>query len=829
MKPRQVFFESLAIFAVSLMVLSGCDRDRATAVCKPHMSQRLPATRTVDVRVGQIQKFHAEPEGCKAGENYGIRWLLGDKVVSYSNDYDFIACSSDIPVGQRETKIKLSAQAVTYAATSTATVERVVASYDWTIRLRNVSKPTRPACYEQAIANIQALETAHTAEAQAMLAEAAQCLDAYLAQYACDFQASYASGLAKAAILGESLYPLYRRRAELKLDDIKQIVSKQIEPIRKNFLVVQQKAPNDFSFFVDGKFEIFAFQDDPNLPGDDTIRFYAQGRHDKGEALFFMAFLNYFDAALNAGIGTVGAVEFIMHTPDNSTPASFAQRMIEALEADPQFLSLQDGDDGAEGAEGRRRYKIAQNSIIQGIEQLSAVFDEVRAETHDQSDDLLRYWDCGKDGVCPATCDYMDGRFFNPSQRADDAEYDTRIYQSCKDVEQRDGSYEDRNFNGKCDEKWTAPDEGECNRAYDEGEVVGIERIAFARNPVERMGAVTEIDKLQKVLKIFRDNVRGPDPLPLDELGAIAGLGDRAVSLGLIAAGIPYPLIRSSEIFVTPTSPRDMVPLYDRNLRAFIIDLESEPFRDVGYDGRSNAEEVAAGTPPHDVPEEDYRRDPAFDDFDPYCNPFCNQLDGRDNDGDGKIDNADRRWEVSKDLGVENNFVFDFIDLPGNDGSQPNGIHDRGEPSEPFDDVGTPGLDGALVGAGNGVWDRAERGHVYPTGTHVGPNSNIQMPPDPPNTTLQDGGQMVFDNYYFFFQDPTFSGAVKFIVDPYRPELDLVSITGESLTDNARLHRFESKVIETLVSFGFRESNAHACVSTKEFCNHWDSPDGSYQ
>lgn len=809
----------LTSIVLAFAVVGGCGRlTEDPAVCKPTLERLAPtAASTFKTDAGKVVKFHAECKTCKENESFSMRWMLNNEIVSYSNDYSFIACNEDAGVH------KLSAQAITYATTDTASVEKVLANHTWNITVRNVSKPKPPKCYAQSIENVRNIQNADLPEEQVTLQNAVDCLDGYLKTYVCDFPASYASGFAKLALMGESLYPLYKRRATLNLADIQALVDKKIEPIRQNFLVVQQKAPDDFAFYIDGFFKIYFFHDDPLLEGDDTVYVNAYGRHDKGEILVVLTFMNWFDGFLGVGFAEKGSLEFGAHIPDNSTPASLSTRLIEAIEADASFFTFDDGkdDDGKQlkdgkGKEGKRLIDLTQNSFIEGLKQMSAVFDEVRSEKHDQSQDPIRYWDCGGDGICPTQCSYMDG-YFNTGTKADKAEYNATYYASCELAED---SYDDRNLNGKCDEAWTSADAGECNGKYDEGEAMGSDRIGFGNDDPERQGPPLSIEKIQEVFKMFEENIRGPNALDLDKLGMIAGdLPNKAVSGGLRGFGIPYPEIRISEFFDTPSSFRELLPLYSRVTKQFIIDAENEPFKDFGYDGIESANEngFVAVT----------NIDPNHDDFDPICNPDCNQRDLFDNDGDGKIDQADARSGIPKDLGIEGNFVFDFIDLPQG-GNAPNGIHDPGEPGEPYDDVGTINSSGKSIGSGNNFWDKADRAHKWPTGSNIGPVQNIDLEEDPPNgTTLEIGQGGLYDYYYYFLQDAAFSGSVHFVVDPYNPELDMTSTNGVSLTDNARLQRFMSKLIETVGGFGFRETNAHPCDKPVANCNHWST--GSYQ
>ncbi len=801
-------------FALAAFTLAACDDAKVVdTTCKPSLTALAPTAKSgYEVNVGQIVDFHAEAKACNEGESFGVRWMLNDAVVGYSNDYSFVACSSDLPDGANAATMPLMAQAITYVTTDSATEEKVVATHKWNVKVVDIAKPTRPGCYEQSLADIVNTMDADDEFDGKKLDTAVTCLDAYLSTYACDFEASYASGLAKAGLLGESLYPLYLQRMDMGTEDIKKMVEERVRPIRQNFLVVQQKAPEDFSFFVDGNFKITIFEDDPNLRGDDTISVLMKGRHDKSDALFIMAAMNFFDAGINIGLANKGSIEFGLHTPDNENFSSGSKRLVSYLESDPSLFTLIPGVDGngdeVPRKEGERLMKLSQNSLIQGLNQISAHLDSVRAETHDQANDIIRYWDCGRDGICPATCDYMQTSF-NKNGLPDAAEYNTAYYANC---EEADGNYDDRNLNGKCDEAWSKADAGECNQRYDEGESFGTNIAGFGSVPsYDRIGPAISLDLIQTILAYFRDNIRGPDALPLDSIGESIGFPARTVSNILKTFAVPYPEIRISEFFSTPHGLRELVPLYSKSAGEIILDLEAEPFDDTGYDGLYSFEE-----PGYDANDPE-AVDPNKDDLDPYCNPHCNQADGIDNDGDGKVDSADRSGLMTKDLGVEANLVFDFVDLPGGDGSC-NGLHDPWESEltgetdalaqhEPFKDVGTLDLNGNLIGKGNKVWDASDRAHEWPTGSDVGPVADLSREADVPNGALGEGG--LVDAYYFFFQDPTFSGAVRFIADPYNPSQSINNANGQVLSDNARLHRFMSRALQIAVDFEVREGSAH--------------------
>jgi len=688
---------------------------------------------------------------------------------SEAREIRWISCGDEL--GSRPIRIEATSPATDPAAdgaplpniTRTLTLEIVGASAD----------TSRDQCVFDSLETVRNINTLDPSDTQTLaeLDDAISCFDDHLEQNICDLEAAYGAGLAQFSVFMSKFPERFNDRNNLSVPEVIEIFETEVVPTFDRFIVVDQKADDDFSFFVDGLFELTVFDDIPSLPGDETVRLQLNGEHDLGEVRGIAAAINGIRTAFELSLAYMGVVQFGLDVPDlgeidfNFFREEGVSRMIE----DPEFLTI-------DGNAGRERIRRAQGTLIDAIDNVRRMVDFIRQEEivagDSQRDDLVRYWDCGEDGLC-----------------------------DCQLTENQPCPHDPEDYPG-------TPDTGEGDGQFTPGEPVGTSRVGFASGfPIITLPG--DLDAFVENIVALRENVRGPDALDLDEL---LGAPVESFLRGLL---VPVPEIRLSEWFVTPSDPRDVVPLYSISDRDVIFEIENEPFDDLGYDGIPDAQEtvrvadnpleLAVGTAfdPLTNP------DPHFDNLNPFCNPSCNFNDGIDNDGDGLADVQDEfvfdTIDVPMDLGVEGNFVFDFVDL------NQNFQHDPDEPSEPFDDTGVQNPNGDTIGAGNGRWDFADSEHVFPTGGDIGPVSDLNRV-DPPNGTAAPGVPGVsldrqqrenntnfesriisyeglYDPFYFFFQDPTFSGVLQF------PE-ELVSIDGRTLTPNAKLHRFISKALE---------------------------------
>lgn len=713
--------------------------------------------------------------------------------VAQTPEYTLIACYTD--VGDHPLRIIAAPTPKADGSEPRAPIERNV-----TVRVAEASGTVeRPTCYQP---SLDAIRTAGAVNAStiAPIQEAADCLDAYLETNLCDFQASYAVGLARFSEFMARLPGRFEDRNNMTVVDVEDLYQNEVLPIISRFLVVAQKAPRDFVFTVDGTFNLRAFEDLPYLPGSEETNILLGGTHDMGEVYGIAAAAAGIRGGVEMALAYHGIAQFGLDIPrlDQVDFRWFRLKGIERMIEDPTFLMI-DEDSVPNGYE---RLLYARGAFMDAIGYLQQAVRHVRQETNAQKDHLLRYWDCGSDGIC-----------------------------NCNDTSEI--------YLGICPNSagaWQGPDEDgtEGNGRYDKGEPVGTNRFGFPE--FGTIDLPSDLDEFLRQTTMLRDNLRGPDALDLDKLA-----GGLPVRTALQTIDMPYPEIRSSQWFLDPAHPRHVVPLYSISAKDVIFATEGEPYDDLGYDGLANKDEkivhdpnplgLALGTPWDSIT----NPDPHFDDLDPICNPVCNANDGIDNDADGLADNDDRfvlnegNFDVTLDLGVEGNLVFDFVDI--ND----NFRHDAGEPSEVFRDTGVLDYRGQTVGAGNGRWDFADRAFDWPTGGDIGPFGDLDRT-DPTNGTSRDaqvralisdlagtssltpaqlatlGYAGLYDPFYFFYPDATFSGVLVF------PD-DVVGIDGGTLTDNAKFQRFINKALElaAIVRIGVRPGDGRPAAPREGF------------
>lgn len=802
----------VAAASVALATL-GCTSG-GSSTCTPQITlQPAPSSDRLTLQANAAHALTATVTLCAAeattdpSSDYKLTWQYDDngnlvidsdetQAVAEGTSWTLFACASD--VGSH--LLRITAQPRSGGENLTRDIE---------VRIQGVSTSLqRPACVAGAIATVKNQEEVDPNNLGELQAALDDCLAPWLEQNLCDFEASYAAGLAEFALFNAKTPERWENRNSLSVQDVVDIYNGEVLPLLQRFLVVAEKAPEDFQFNVSGKFEVRAFEDIENLEGDETTLVLLQGDHDMGDVRGIAAFNHAIRGIFEIILAYKGLARWILDLPPPETidfdffRKSFVGHAID----DPTFLTIDDESSPS----GRARLLAAQDAFVNFFVELERAVAFVRQETDSQKDDIFRYWDCGADGIC--NCSDFDEVFLDcPNNPAD----------------------------------YTGPDDDgtEGNGRYDPGEPVGTDRLGIPT--YDTIDLPSDLDEFIRQTSLIRDNIRGPDALDLNELAN--GFGVEEVMRTVLA--IPVPAIRLSEWFVTPIDPRLVIPLYSIRNRDVIFDIEGEPWDDVGYDGRANEDERIVHWPnPRGLTigtEWDLATnpDPAFDDFDPFCNPVCNFNDDIDNDADGLADDDDRfifegGFSNETDGGPENNLVFDYVDLDFDY------THDPGEPAENFEDTGVRGKTGALVAgtAGNGRWDFADSPHEFPNGADVGPVGDI-VQTDPPDGS--SGGQVddqlipsdnvaritlnknltgtqldyegLFDAFYFFFVDPTFSGVLTF------PE-EVISINGEPLTDNAKLMRFFAKIVEFAntaavgersgdgADVGVRDGNGHPCA-----------------
>ncbi len=760
------------------LVISGCNGDNGgtAETCTPRITLAGFNGTTISLQEGKITTLEAQVQTCdETDRNFTYSWYLdgGDVPVSSTNKYDFISCGSDVGTH----KLRIVAASID---------SDLVIETDFTINVVKVANPERPQCY---LSSMEAIRKGYVTE----FTDATTCLESYLQEYVCDIDANFAVGLAKNVLFFMSIEDLYRNHTSLTSEDIKDLGENVIIPIVNHFKVVLEKAPRDWSFYEEGLYDIVI--SDGKVPYFDPVEISLHGEFDLGDVYFLVASAKALEGWYYVSTAFNGLLDHFLKVPFDFSIKSEIKRFVEKMVSDPTFLTFV----GENGEEGKENLLLARGAFIDSVHLSQQMFSEIMSETDDQSDDLFRYWDCGKDAVCPPASECPGGASWIDPANGDPPEYDPMVYGSC---EEAGNDYEDRNLNGKCDEGWQTlgpdSDGSECNNRYDDGEPIGTAIFGFPDFRV--INIASDLSQMLIALNEIELSLIGPDhPLDYDRM---IGQSEGTVKSVMDSLGIPYPEIRLSEAFLTPTEARMIVPLYSISNRFFIIDNEYEPFEDTGYDGCEDEYEDGNGgclTDPSPYYDPVTNPDPNHDNIDLSCAPTCNMNDGYDNDGDGKVDEYNRTnfGNFPGDIGAEGNLVFDFID--DND----NGLHDPGEKHEPFEDIGIPGVAGT---ADNGKWDTKDLPHEWPNGPDVGPVNDIQMT-DPRDGTTHEVSQNnpdgeLIDFYYLFFPDPTFS---RFLIFPD----EIKNIENQPLNDHAKLHRFISKIFDLAQKFGIYDNGVH--------------------
>jgi hypothetical protein len=757
----------LCVFVFSIIIVASCSSNK----CGFGFKTKSPAQSSLTVNMGTKIEFSAEPELCGEERAVKFSWRLNGKEVSTTEQYVLFACASVL--GDNSVELTISDEQGNSAGSS------------WKIKVNQTDPPQRPQCVIDAIKRIQEggrfgdyapyFDPSVTSQNVADFTSARDCLDAYLSDYACDVSANYADAIAKVTLELNGIDSMVANRQEkFTRAVVLDLLENRIKSIEDNLLLVMQEAESDdfksTGFLIPKLLEVGVYEGEPETLEDD-ITINLSGRHDTGEASLFLTGLKMIKGTLEVLLSYNSMIEFGGSVPDDFSFEEVVGMLIDKMESDPEFLSLA----GSGGSEGKKRLLSAQLLFADGLRSIMKTMDMVMAEKGDQTNSVLRYWDCGKDAVCPG----------DPEERSDTSK-------QCSET-----TYQDKNLNGKCNRAHCLtpganpldcepPDEGEGNGQFDSGEPLGTQMIAYYDNGTFTYRRVTfpASSLVRNAIELIAKNIEGPDAL---DFNALLGIPSGTAEAFLNGFGIPVPEVRLSEFFVTPSNLRDLFPLYSRAERFIIYQTELENFYDVGFDGCPDSMEDGAGGcsgNPGNLP------DPNHDNLDVLTD--CE--DGIDNDSDGNVDEFNSSG-VCADLGPENDLGFSFIDANGN------GRFDPGEKHEPFDDTGVyNGRD--TTGAGNGNLDRIDVDHYWPSGEDVG-GAHPGIESDPRNTTSQDqsdgdGRDFCIDPYYLFLPDPTISGVLTF------PQ-QITNIDGVELNNNAKLHRFVSKSLETLEELGVIE------------------------
>lgn len=800
------------LFIVGVILLSSCSEEK----CKPKFISLSPENSELTVDEGTALDFSASATGCVGNESFNFIWSINGEEKATGTSMRIFACESLI--SEKPLEVKVLAKEIK---------SEYEFSHTWDVKIDDKPEVTPPQEVKDAINLIKGLnqteanhfgfdalydsekktfyypENSTTPRKKKSFEDAIKTIDGYLSENYCDPNAHYASAIAKGTLALTTIEERYFNRKLLSPEDLVKIVDEELEPVLNHLLLVKQEADENFSFRVKDLF-IVIFHDNPETPGNESIKVNLKGEHDLTDVYFsvaeFQAGLGYFHIArafkgtfdFGLKIPDVGEFEVFSLFASPQTEFVLEEEIIKEMERDPSFLTLV----GPGGEEGKANLQKARGYFLQGINDALKAIDLLMKEKDDQSDDIIRYWDCGPDDVCPGDVD----------ERLDKTK-------SCDET-----SHTDYNFNGKCNrahcetqganpDDCEGKDKGEGNGAFDYEEAVGTEIVYFHTDKKKRYTFPLNDVVLRGLNEISR-NLVGPDPFDYD---AVLGVGKGTVKTLLTSLGIPYPEIRLYEFFDNPTSIRALFPLYRKSTSTVIIEMETEPFTDIGIDNKKDSDEKPGQSwgSHASICDDKNPSDPCHDNLDIDCDPICNENDGYDNDGDGKCspddckvpnspcgiqsaagnvscDDVTRYGTTSfnADLGAEGNFGFDFID------SNKNGEHDPGEPSEPFEDIGISQGGRSFGGANNNKFDSMDIPHYWPSGSDVGGNHpGIEV--DPKNGTPQDTKRMLIDLYYAFFPDPTFSGVITF-PDPVK------NTDGEILNRNAVLFRFIYKTMEMM-------------------------------
>ena len=748
-------------------VLGACGLITMVAACSSEepICNLAPAT-TTPLTVDYGKAATLKPVLCEdtSPGDVSYQWSLQSEVVGRSTTHEFLACPRFVG---KDTRLQVDIS---------RGQERVRQS--WDIHVAD-TVPEHPDCGATLTARdaLRTLQSGDYAgrETGTDFDTAVACLDQVLEAYPCDIDVAFWAAYGHFLTFAEQA-PARLATSTLNEDALYQLARDTIGPLAARFQFLSLEVPSDFSVSA-GDFELPLM----GLPG---ISIYPGGTWDRSEILTIDGGLQLLAGGaqfLSAYVGSLRALRIAAEELLNAEgvavnlpalPESFQNRLISDLEADPRFLTLYPG------GRGEQRLEEAQPALVEGLRKLRAALIRIKGETEDQRTHIFRYYDCGKDGICPPKYS-LDPRGDQGDpllhDEAGDGKYDPET-----DV------YLDRRGNGRYDPPWSevGPSPGEDDGVYTPGEPIGTDLFVPALDRI----ALDIPAWVHDFLAELADNIEGPDALDVSRFAEQSS--NELIQLALLA-GINIPQIRLSRWFENPRDVRDFLPLWVRSQKVFYVDREEEPYYDWGYDHTpSHLEHTLEETPTHikgesvPVPRCPHRPasllelDPSGDLYLPESNPS----DGCDNNYDGRHDATDGAGNYIG-YGIEGNGMFDFIDEDGT------GRHSPGEVSEKFDDVGL-WTGGVLIEGtqGNDRWDAMDIAHIWPQGDDIG-GRKVDLTRDPRNGTLQDLDRPLIDPVYYFFPDAQFNGVLIF--DP-----PTINADGVPLTDNAELMRLISKMEE---------------------------------
>ena len=802
-------FISPLLFVISLLshiyLLSSCNRESGEEQSSQFFVVRFPGVEDkekkekisgeVQVRVGE--RFNLVFQGKLVDcSDCSFEWSVGERILSTGVQLNLVFCSQ----GEMEVKMKIYSGEGNELETHSIKISIVPTDLK---RPENVQSAID--IYKKEIFII-GVESSKTQSAIRKILDSVSILEKYVREEnACDVEAVYALTLGKVTVilseLNNLIYGLFL--GKLTVNDIKLIIDGFGKPSKEilESVVNANIITPDFSFRVN-RLAVYVIRDFDQTEISEKLYVDLTGEHDATDLYFLTALVNFVVGFFDIIFAYNSAIDLILRLPQEVVNRASSENIsllkaildifIEELSKNPGFLGL--------SVDAPVRLKDAQSEFYNGLVNIQRMFDSLKNETDDQSDDIIRYWDCGKDNVCPGDLkeDFAD---INSNGKYDDGE-----------------PYYDANGNGVWNDAWQGPDEGEGDRRYTIGEMIGTDKIQTTGSPegIRLVFSSSTIGNTVynvifnvKIFNLIADNIKGPGTF---DFGKILNSTNENLRNLACSAGIPFPEVRLWEFFVSPTALRDMLPLWDVNTKSIIIQRDTEPFKDAGYDKKFSWEYPDF----HPL----LNSDPDKDD----TNPSSNESDGIDNDDDGKCANQEafRAWKDyyengltptsprdcknfvnstvdNNDFGTEGNFLFDWRDRNSNK------VPDIGDYTEWWDDNfgilnGKSGTKCSEV-CGNNKFDVADVDHWWPDGrvdprNSIGPGGMICAT----GPYGGDGNNEVIDILYFLFQDPTFSGVLRF----YKGESGVITNKdGKVLTDNAILHRAIWKVLAT---FGIIEN-----------------------
>lgn len=713
----------------------------------------LADDKTTSVTLNYGQAVDLKPRLCDVDDaaKVSYQWSVAGQAVSTDQAYRFLACprfkgqSTEVRVNLKDGARK--------------------AHHAWAVKVRDVApvhtKCTATLTPKAAMAALQRGDYFGN-DGDVDFKQAVACLDETLGEYPCDIEVAFW------AAYGDLLLFTRTLAASLAVSGINErtlnaLADERIDPLLARFDLLAAEMPDDFT----ARSKDFAFT--PFGVGEFTI--HPGGEWDRGDMLaldgLFMLVkggakgVAAYDGSLKAAQMAV-ATGLLRGRSGNlaALPVELQHQLIGQLDKDPNFLTLYPKD-------GEQRLKTAQAMLIRGLRRFNEAITYVKAERDDQRDDMLAYFDCGIDAICPP-------EHSRDEARGDAGERIVKDEPPLGQYNQTTDAFIDANGNGRYDPPWvkTGADSGEADSKYSDGETIGTDVFS---------GAITRLGfpfppLMQNFLADLAANIEGPKALDLAKYLDLSQ--DDIVQLSIVG-GINIPSLRASRWFEGPRDLRDFLPLWSHAKREFIVDSEEEPFRDWGYDKLNDALESAT-TATQRCTHRDAAAvlaDPWADNFDPRTNPN----DGCDNDEDGVEDETSAGR--SADSGTEGNGQFDFVD------QNASGTHDTGEASEDWTDSGLVTAGRPAVGGGNNRWDAIDMAHYWPKGGDVG-GRDVEITKDPRNGAVQDALRPVIDPLYYFFPDAQFNGVVMF-------EKPTVNADNLTLTDNAELMRFISNLVRS--------------------------------